>query len=145
MATIPRRLAVWTGLLLLVLVPLLAGAATPADTETDTVQKPAPAEKPEASEKKKAADETGEKKEGEKAEGEEAEGEKKDAEQKTEGEKGEGEKGEGEKGEGEKTEGETTEGADKDKVGTFEDIWSPGFVVKGAERLFVALLDKSGG
>jgi len=139
MVMTPRRLALWTGLLLLVLVPALAGAATPAGTETDTVQKPAPSEEPEKAKK-------GEKAKEEKAEAEETKGgEKKDGEP-AEGEKAEGEKTEGEKKDGEKAEGEKAdaEGADKDKVGTFEDIWSPGFVVKGAERLFVALLEKSG-
>jgi hypothetical protein len=137
MATHPRRLAVWTALLALLLAPALAGASPAAGTESDTVQQGAPAGKPGEPEKKKAPAEPAEKKEGEKKD------EEKKDEEKKEGEKAEGEKTEGDEAAAEKKEGEKAEGADKDKVGTFEDIWSPGFVVKGAEMLFVALLEGS--
>jgi hypothetical protein len=124
-----RRLVVWIGVLALLLVPALAGASPYGDTESDTVQKPAPAEKGEKAktdEAAKPAEGTEDKKDGEKKDGEKAEGEAKD-----------GEKTDGEKAEGEQAEGAET--GEQDKVGTFEDIWGPGFLIQGAEKLFVAL------
>lgn len=118
--TAHRRLFVWIGALTLLLVPALAGASPYGDTDSDTVQKPASAEK---AKQGKAAEGSEEKKDGEKAEGEEKDSEK----------------AEGQEKDGEKAEGEQPEGAEKDKVGTFEDIWGPGFLVEGAENLFVVL------
>ena len=116
-----RLYVVWIGVLALLLMPALAAASPYGDTESDTVQKPAPAEKGEKAKKDEAA----------KPAEDEKDGEKKDEEK--DGEKAEGEAKDGEAKDGEKAEGE------QDKVGTFEDIWGPGFLVKGAETLFVVL------